>query len=267
MCFFAVCLVPFVYRSPNAENHLRPDDRSVVTLAPGMKIGPYEILSQLGAGGQGEVYKARDGRLNRFVAIKVLAEHLSQNPELKARFEREAQTLASLSHPHICPVFDIGQHSGTDYIVMEFLEGQTLAQRLEKGPLPLDESLRIAIEIADALDKAHRQGVIHRDAKPSNVMLTKSGSKLLDFGLAKLKHSQQPAVPLSSMLIRSGANASPIGRRDQEMPMTAHGTILGTLQYMSPEQLEGADADARSDIFAFGAVVYEMLTGRLYWTA
>ena len=218
-----------------------------MTLQSGTKLGPYEIVQAIGAGGMGQVYKARDTRLNRFVAIKVLPEHLSQNPELKARFEREAQTLASLSHPHICPVFGVGQQDGTDYLVMEFLEGQTLAQRLEKGALALDEALKIAIEIADALDKAHRQGVIHRDAEPSNVMLTKTGAKLLDFGLAKLKPSAQ-MVSLSELPTRAD--------------VTGHGTILGTLQYMSPEQLEGQEADARSDIFAFGELVYEMLTGR-----
>jgi serine/threonine protein kinase len=212
-----------------------------------MKIGPYSIVGQLGAGGQGEVYKARDTRLNRFVAIKVLPERLSQNPELKARFEREAQTLAKLSHPHICPVFDIGQQDGTDYLVMEFLEGETLARRLDKGALPLDEALKIAVQIADALDKAHRQGVIHRDVKPSNVMLTKSGTKLLDFGLAK-SSAHKAVVSVSEM---------PTGAE-----VTAQGTILGTLQYMSPEQLEGQEADARSDVFAFGTVLYEMLTGR-----
>src|SRR5262245_1790940 len=131
----------------------------------GTKVGPYEILSQLGAGGQGEVYKARDARLNRFVAIKVLPDNLSQNPELKTRFEREAQTLASLSHPHICPVFDVGRQDGVDYLVMEYIEGETLAERLKSARLPLDQSLRIAIEIADALDKAHRQGIAHRDVK------------------------------------------------------------------------------------------------------
>src|SRR5262245_39154225 len=194
-----------------------------MSLTSGTKLGPYEILQPIGAGGMGQVYKARDTRLNRFVAIKVLPEHLSENVELKARFEREAQTLASLSHPHICPVFDVGQQDGTDYLVMEFLEGQTLARRLEKGALPLDEALRIAIEIADALDKAHRQGVIHRDVKPGNVMLTKTGAKLLDFGLAKSKSS--PVTSLSQMPTRAD--------------VTAHGTILGTLQYMAPEQLEG----------------------------
>src|SRR5262245_42805471 len=213
----------------------------------GTKVGPYEILSQLGAGGQGEVYKARDARLNRFVAIKVLPDNLSQNPELKSRFEREAQTLASLSHPHICPVFDVGNQDGIDFIVMEFLEGVTLAERLEKGALPLQEALTTAIEIADALDKAHRQGVTHRDVKPGNVILTKNGSKLLDFGLAKLKQTVE-ASSLSSLPTRA--------------EMTADGAILGTLQYMAPEQLEGKESDARTDIFAFGAVLYEMVTGK-----
>jgi serine/threonine protein kinase len=195
----------------------------------------------------GQVYKARDARLNRFVAIKVLPEHVSNNPELKARFQREAQILARLNNPYICSVFDVGQQDGVDYIVMEFLDGQTLAQRLEKGALPLDEALRIATEIADALDKAHRQRVIHRDVKPSNVMLTKSGAKLLDFGLAKLKESEQ-VTSLSSL--PTGAD------------VTAEGTILGTLQYMAPEQLEGKEPDSGTDIFAFGAVVYEMITGK-----
>lgn len=218
-----------------------------MTLTAGTKLGPFEILMPCGSGGMGEVYKAKDSRLNRFVAIKVLPEHVSKNPELKARFEREAQTLASLSHPHICPVFDVGEQDGIDYIVMEYLEGQTVAQRLQKGALPLDEAMKISVQITDALDKAHRQGVIHRDCKPANIMLTKQGSKLLDFGLAKLKQDAEPSS-LSSLPTQAS--------------MTAHGTILGTLQYMSPEQLEGKDADARSDIFGFGAVLFEMITGR-----
>ena len=213
----------------------------------GTKLGPYELTQAIGAGGFGQVFKARDSRLNRFVAIKVLPEHLSQSPELKARFELEAQTLASLSHPHICPIFDVGEQDGTDFIVMEYLEGITLAQRLEKGALPLDEALKIAIDVADALDKAHRQGLFHRDVKPANVMLTKSGSKLLDFGLVKLKQS---ATATSLADLPTGAG------------LTAHGTILGTLQYMSPEQLEAQETDARADIFSFGAVLYEMLTGK-----
>ena len=153
----------------------------------GSKLGPYEILSAIGAGGMGEVYEARDTRLNRKVAVKVLPSHFSTDPEMKARFEREAQTIAGLNHPHICVLYDVGHQDGTDYLVMEYLEGRTLARQLEKGALPLDEALKIAIEIADALAKAHRQGVTHRDVKPSNVMLTKSGAKLLDFGLAKFK--------------------------------------------------------------------------------
>ena len=217
---------------------------------PGKRLGPYEILSAIGAGGMGEVYRAKDPRLNRIVAIKVLPPHLADSPELRERFEREARTIASLNHPHICTLYDIGHQDGTDFLVMEYLEGETLAQRLVKGPLPLEQVLRYAIEIADALDKAHRKGVTHRDLKPGNIMLTKSGTKLLDFGLAKLKQEVAPAnVQLSQL---PTANE----------PLTAQGTIVGTLQYMAPEQLEGKDVDARADIFAFGAVVYEMATGK-----
>ena len=165
-----------------------------MALSSGTQLGPYEILKPIGAGGMGEVYKAQDSRLHRTVAIKVLPEHVSNTPELKARLEREARTLASLSHPHICPVFDVGQQDGIDYLVMEFLEGKTVAERLQKGPLPIDEALKIAVEIADALDKAHRLGVVHRDLKPSNIMLTKSGAKLLDFGLAKLKQDAKAST-------------------------------------------------------------------------
>ncbi|MFN2386018.1 MAG: serine/threonine-protein kinase, partial [Thermoanaerobaculia bacterium] len=153
-----------------------------MTLAPGARLGPYEILAPLGAGGMGEVYKARDTRLDRTVAIKVLPSHLSENPEVRQRFEREAKTISSLSHPHICGLYDVGQQDGTDYLVMEFLEGETLTDRLAKGPLPIEQTLRYGIEMADALDKAHRQGIVHRDLKPGNVMLTKSGVKLVDFG-------------------------------------------------------------------------------------
>ena len=215
---------------------------------PGTRLGPYEVLAPVGAGGMGEVYKARDTRLDRTVAIKVLPSHVASNPELKQRFEREAKTLAALSHPHICPVFDVGQQDGIDYLVMEYLEGQTLAQRVEKGALSLDQALQYATQIADALDKAHRQGIVHRDLKPGNIMLTTQGAKLLDFGLAKLKPPS--AVASLSML------------PTQDSPMTAPGTILGTFQYMAPEQLEGQEADARTDLFAFGCVLYEMLTGR-----
>jgi Tol biopolymer transport system component/predicted Ser/Thr protein kinase len=219
-----------------------------VALPAGTKLGPYEISAAVGAGGMGEVYRARDVRLNRTVAIKVLATHLSDRPDLKARFEREAQTLASLSHPHICPVFDVGRQSGTDYIVMEFVEGHTLADRLRRGALPPDEALRIAIQIADALDGAHRQGIVHRDLKPGNIMLTKSGAKLLDFGLAKLAIDPSAVAAASTL----AANAA----------LTAEGTILGTIQYMAPEQLEGKEADNRTDIFAFGSIVHEMITGK-----
>jgi eukaryotic-like serine/threonine-protein kinase len=197
----------------------------------------------------GEVYKARDTRLDRIVAIKVLPTHLADRAELRERFEREARTIASLNHPHICTLHDIGHQDGIDFLVMEYLEGGTLAQRLLKGPLPLEQVFQYAIEIADALDKAHRKGVTHRDLKPGNIMLTKSGTKLLDFGLAKLRQIGAPAAPLSQLPTASSA-------------ITAEGTILGTLQYMAPEQLEGKKADARTDIFAFGAVVYEMATGK-----
>ena len=219
-----------------------------MAILSGKRLGPYEILSAIGAGGMGEVYRARDTRLERIVAVKILPDHLSDRAELRERFEREARTIASLNHPHICTLHDIGHQDGVDYLVMEYLEGETLAERLKKGPLPLDQVLQYAIEIADALDKAHRKGITHRDLKPSNIMLTKSGTKLLDFGLAKLK-ATPTASPLSQL---PTANDS----------ITAQGTILGTLQYMAPEQLEGGEADACTDIFAFGVVVYEMATGK-----
>jgi serine/threonine protein kinase len=219
-----------------------------MAILPGRRLGPYEILSAIGAGGMGEVYKARDTRLDRIVAIKVLPTHLADRSELRERFEREARTIASLNHPHICTLHDIGQQDCTDYLVMEYLEGETLAQRLLKGSLPMEQVLQYAIEIADALDKAHRKGVTHRDLKPGNIMLTKTGTKLLDFGLAKLKQGVAPAnVQLSEL---------PTAKD----PLTAEGAIVGTLQYMAPEQLEGKEVDARTDIFAFGAVVYEMAT-------
>ena len=221
-----------------------------MAILPGRRLGPHEILSAIGAGGMGEVYRARDTRLDRIVAIKVLPTHLADRSELRERFEREARTIASLNHPHICTLFDIGQQDGIDYLVMEYLEGETLAQRLLKGPLPLEQVLQFAIEIADALDKAHRKGITHRDLKPGNIMITKSGTKLLDFGLAKLKQEATPAnVPLSELPTAND-------------PLTAEGSIVGTMQYMAPEQLEGKEVDARTDIFAFGAVVYEMATGK-----
>jgi Tol biopolymer transport system component/predicted Ser/Thr protein kinase len=219
-----------------------------MAILPGRRLGPYEILSGIGAGGMGEVYKARDTRLDRIVAIKVLPTHLADRSELRERFEREAKTIASLNHPHICTLHDIGQQDGIDFLVMEYLEGETLAQRLLKGALPIQQVLQYAIEIADALDKAHRKGITHRDLKPGNIMLTKSGTKLLDFGLAKLKQEVAPAnVQLSEL-------------PTADEPLTAKGSIVGTLQYMAPEQLEGKEVDARTDIFAFGAVAYEMAT-------
>ncbi len=238
-------------------------------LQPGARLGPYRIESLLGAGGMGEVYRATDTRLHRSVALKVLPKALATNPQFRARFDREAQAIAALSHPHICTLHDIGHQSGIDFLVMEYLEGETLASRLDRGRLPPDQALTYAIEIADALSAAHRHGIVHRDLKPSNIFLAaRSGSparpepegrepkrsaaghrnvKLLDFGLAK------PATP-----VRAVSSFAPTESR----PLTAQGTILGTLQYMAPEQLEGKEADARTDVFAFGAVLYEMLTGK-----
>lgn len=221
-----------------------------MALIAGTRLGPYEISDQIGAGGMGEVYRATDTRLDRAVAIKVLPEHLATDPQRRERFEREAKVVSSLNHPHICTLYDVGEQDGTHFLVMELVDGQTLERRLQKGRLPLDQALEYAIQVADALDKAHRQGVVHRDLKPGNIMLTKSGVKLLDFGLAKLKGDPVTASPMSQIPTQGSA------------PLTAEGTILGTLQYMAPEQLEGKDADARTDIFAFGAVVYEMVTGK-----
>ncbi len=218
-------------------------------LATGAKLGPYEITGAIGAGGMGEVYRARDMRLDRIVAIKVLPAHLAGRAELRERFDREAKTIASLNHPHICTLYDTGHQDEIDFLVMEYLEGETLAQRLQKGALPIQQVLQYAIEISDALDKAHRKGITHRDLKPGNIMLTKSGTKLLDFGLAKLAQEAVPATPESQLpTMKSG--------------ITGEGTILGTLQYMAPEQVEAKEVDARTDIFAFGAVVYEMATGK-----
>ncbi len=225
-----------------------------MTLSAGSKLGPYEILAQVGAGGMGEVYRARDNRLDRDVAIKVLPAHLSSNEELRQRFEREAKTISQFSHPHICALYDIGREGDADYLVMEFLEGESLSDRLAKGPLPTEQLLRFSIEMADALDKAHRQGIVHRDLKPGNVMITKTGVKLLDFGLAKYQASASEAALSGVSRLATEAHAS--------APLTEHGTVLGTFQYMAPEQLEGGQADARSDIFAFGAVLYEMATGK-----
>jgi serine/threonine protein kinase len=220
----------------------------LLNLTQGTRLGPYEILSPIGAGGMGEVYKARDTRLERTVALKILSSEFSGNAALRARFEREAKSIAQLSHPHICSLFDVGRHDGTDFLVMELLEGQSLADRLARGPLPLAEALRVGEQIAEALAAAHRHGVVHRDLKPGNIMLTRSGAKLLDFGLAK-SHDSAPGTEHSAL---------PTAHR----PITEQGMVLGTFQYMSPEQLEGLTVDARTDIFALGTVLYEMVTGK-----
>ena len=218
-------------------------------LRAGEKLGPYEILAPVGAGGMGEVYRARDTRLDRLVAIKIASSHLSGRPEFRERFGREARAISSLKHPHICILHDLGSQDGVEYVVMEYLEGETLAHRLKKGPLPAHQVLEYAIQIADALATAHSHGVIHRDIKPGNIMLTKQGAKLLDFGLAKLPARQALAV------------AADHSARSTETPLTGPGIVLGTMQYMAPEQLEGREADARTDLFALGAVLYEMATG------
>ncbi len=228
-----------------------------MALEAGTKLGPYEIVSAIGAGGMGEVYKATDTRLNRTVAVKILPAHVSEREDMKARFEREAQTIAGLNHPNICTLHDVGEGSvpasepglpptNVSFLVLEFIEGETLADRLQRGAMPLGDALKVGIEIADALDKAHKQGVIHRDLKPANVMLTKHGTKLLDFGLAKWTGGE--AESLAAMATRAD--------------VTAKGTMLGTLQYMAPEQIEGREADKRTDIFAFGVLLYEMITRR-----
>ena len=208
-----------------------------MNLQSGTKFGAYEILASIGARGRGEVYKALDTRLNRTVAIKILPEQLSSEPEAKRRFEREVQILAALNHPHICTLFDFGDQDGIQYLVMEYLEGETLAGRLQKGALPVDDALRIAVDIADALDKAHQQEVVHGNLRPANIMLTDSGAKLLDFGLGK---------PVQA------SNA----------PGPAVETTPGTLEYLPPESLEGIDADESVDLWSFGCVLYEMLTGK-----
>jgi eukaryotic-like serine/threonine-protein kinase len=215
----------------------------------GTRLGPYEVVSRIGAGGMGVVWQGRDTRLDRAVAIKVLPAEFSANAQLRLRFEREAKAISSLNHPHICTLFDVGE----GYLVMELLEGESLADRLRKGPLPLDQVLRYGAQIAQALEAAHRQGIVHRDLKPGNVVLTKSGAKLLDFGLAK-----------NASLVSSGSFAGPSEpvEATEQRPLTEEGTLLGTFQYMAPEQLEGAEADARTDIFALGALLYEMATGK-----
>src|SRR6202158_3830333 len=234
-------------------------------LSAGTKLGPYEVIAPLGAGGMGEVYRATDTRLDRTVAIKILPLHLSDNPEAKQRFEREARTISSLNHPHICVLHDVGSQNGIAYLVMEYVQGETLEARLQKGPLPLKQVLECGVQICDALEKAHRAGIVHRDLKPANIMLTASGAKLLDFGLAKPasavlggsqtlaeKGNLTPSTPTMNLTVLSATPAA----------LTQQGTIVGTFQYMAPEVIQGQDADARSDIFSFGCVLYEMVSGR-----
>ena len=227
-----------------------------MSLTPGTRLGPYEIVGPLGAGGMGEVYRAKDTRLGREVAVKVLPEHLMDSAEVRARFEREARTVSSLNHPHICTLHDVGREGATDFLVMELVDGETLAARLERGPLPLSDVLRVGIQIADALDRAHRAGVVHRDLKPGNVMLTRTGAKLMDFGLARATGTagQTPgSAPGVTALTQSPTMAG---------PLTSQGSIVGTFQYMAPEQLEGGEADTRSDLWALGCLLYESATGR-----
>ncbi|MEO5616253.1 MAG: protein kinase, partial [Candidatus Eisenbacteria bacterium] len=222
----------------------------------GTRLGPYEIIAPLGAGGMGEVYRARDSRLGRDVAVKVLPRHLSATPEVRSRFEREAKTVSQLNHPNICSLFDVGREGETDFLVMELVEGGTLADRLEKGPLATAEVLKLGGQIAEALDRAHRAGVIHRDLKPGNVMLTRAGAKLMDFGLARVTGLSGPAGG-------SGVSVAALTRSPTiAQPLTAEGTLVGTFQYMAPEQLEGKEADARTDLWSLGCVLYEMATGR-----
>jgi serine/threonine protein kinase len=235
-----------------------------MALTSGTKLGPYEIQSPLGAGGMGEVYRARDTRLDRIVAVKILPAHLSDSPEARQRFEREARTISSLNHPHICVLHDVGAENGTSYLVMEYIQGESLDARLQKGPLPLKQALECGVQICEALERAHRAGIVHRDLKPGNIMLTASGAKLLDFGLAK------PAVALLGTQPVSGKghltpstptmNLSALGA--PAGTLTQQGSIVGTFQFMAPEVLQGQEADARSDIFSFGCVLYEMITGR-----
>ena len=220
-------------------------------LEAGRRLGPYEILAPLGSGGMGEVYRARDTRLDRTVAVKVLPAELAQAVDMRQRFEREARAISSLSHPHICALYDVGHEDGLAFLVMEHVEGQTLADRLAKGPLPTEELLRFGSEIADALGAAHRHGIVHRDLKPANVMLTRTGAKLLDFGVARLLEREKAGDPAEVSSLPTAA-----------MPLTGEGAVIGTVQYMAPEQVDGKPVDARADLFALGVVLYEMATGR-----
>jgi serine/threonine-protein kinase len=264
------------------ESLLREDERSVVldrsvwtvagrllgeshTLAPGSLLGPFRIEAALGAGGMGEVFSATDTRLNRRVAIKVLLGAVALDEQARARFAREARAVAALTHPHICTLYDVGRHDAVDFLVMEFLPGETLATRLAAGPLPLADSLTCAIQIVSALDHAHRRGIVHRDLKPANVMLTASGAKLLDFGLAKFRTTSDDTTADDGRRAAVVGNAAVITSSDSGQEDEAHvtrGAILGTLRYIAPEQVGGQEADARSDLFSFGAMLFEMLTGR-----
>ena len=229
-----------------------------MTLTAGTRLGPYEILAPLGAGGMGEVYRAKDTRLGRDVAIKVLPARFSSSPELRERFEREARAISSLNHARICTLHDVGHQDGVDFLVMEYLEGESLAEKLRKGPLLLREALKIGMEVCEALDVAHRAGIVHRDLKPANIMLTKTGAKLMDFGLAKASAAGSSASRSAPLL----SAAETISGPSPMSPLTGAGQVIGTIQYMSPEQIEGKEADARSDVFALGAVFYEMATGQ-----
>ena len=233
-----------------------------MSLTAGSKLGPYEILSPLGAGGMGEVFRARDTRLGRDVAVKIFPERFSGRPELRERFEREARTISALNHARICTIYDVGHQDEIQYLVMEFLEGETLAERIQKGPLPLREIVRIGMEICEALDAAHRAWIIHRDLKPANVMLTASGAKLMDFGLAKASAASASGNTTATTNAPLLSAAETISGPSPLSPLTSAGQVVGTIQYMSPEQIEGKEADARSDIFALGAVLYEMATGK-----
>jgi Tol biopolymer transport system component len=229
---------------------------------PGTRLGPYEILSPVGAGGMGEVYKARDTRLDRSVAIKVLTSRLAGSGDPRVRFEREAKAISALNHPNICTLHDVGHEGDSEYLVMEYLEGETLARRLAKGRLPLDQVYRLGAQIADALDKAHKQGIVHRDLKPGNVMLTKSGVKLLDFGLAKLRPDPASADSICTTFIAGAPHL-----HETDGPLTDRGVLIGTLPYMAPEQLDGKEADTRTDLWALGCVLYEMVAGKRAFAA
>jgi pimeloyl-ACP methyl ester carboxylesterase len=222
----------------------------------GARLGPYQVVAPVGAGGMGEVYRARDTRLGRDVAIKVLPSRLSENPQARARFEREARVVSALNHPHICVIHDVGREGEVDYLVMELVEGESLAERIARGPLPIPDVVRLGAEIADALDRAHRAGVVHRDLKPSNVMLSKSGAKLMDFGLARETRRM-------GVMARTGSGPGPMSQSPTiATPLTEEGALVGTSTYMAPEQLEGQEPDARGDVWALGCVLYEMATGR-----